>query len=279
MTTEDSVKAHYTTTALLERIKAAVAEAGGDPEAMKPDDLKGVDEFHTGGLHATNDLLDQLTLRADTRILDIGCGIGGAARQVAQRSGAQVTGFDLTPGYVATAGALSTAVGLGAQTTFLQGSALSMPVADASFDLALMFHVGMNIADKTKLFAEAARVLAPGGRFALFDVMRTGDGALTYPFPWADTEEFSFVDPPEVYRTAAKAAGFSTVAERARADFALDFFAKAFASIEAAGGPPPVGIHLLMRDTAPAKLRNYVAEVTAGRIAPVEMIWQKGSAS
>ena len=147
-----------------------------------------------------------------------------------------------------------------------------------SFDVVTMFHVGMNIPDKAALMAEVARVLRPGGTFALFDVMRLDPGSLTYPFPWAEEKEFSFVDPPEIYREAANSADLIKIAERARGEFALDFFDRVFAAI-AAEGPPPIGIHLLMRETAGQKIQNYVAAVQAGMIAPVEMIFRRGRAA
>ena len=81
----------------------------------------------------------------------------------------------------------------------------------------------------------------------------------------------------EIYKDAAHSAGLTLTHERARADFALDFFEKVFAAIVDQGGPPPVGIHLLMRDTGPQKIQNYVAEVTAGRLAPVEMFFRAPS--
>ena len=271
---ETRVASHYSGATLLEAIQSALQAAGANPERPTLDDLKPVDEFHTGGREATDALLDQLDITPETRVVDIGCGIGGAARHVAARTGAHVRGFDLTPDFVATGQALSDMTGLAGQTTFQVGNALQMPEADNSTDLALMFHVGMNIADKDTLFAEAGRVLAPGGRFALFDVMRLSDAPLNFPFPWAEEGGFSFVEPPERYRTAAARAGLELVAERERAEFTKRFFARALARMEEAGGPPPVGIHLLMQGTGKQKIENYVTHVHAGDLAPVEMIFR-----
>lgn len=272
---ENDIARHYTTDKLLEAINAALVASGKNPKTVNATDLKGVDEFHTGGVQATDDLLAQLTISSTTRVLDIGCGIGGAARHIASKSGAVVSGFDLTPEYVNTANALSDMVGMGDQCRFQIGSALDMPVEDSSVDLATMFHVGMNIADKTKLFSEAARVLESTGTFALFDIMRTGQGDLGFPFPWAEKAEWSFVGSPEDYRNAASKAGFTLVSERNRREFTLEFFANAFAAIKKNGAPPAIGIHLLMKDTAAQKLQNYVAEVKAEKLAPFEMIFSK----
>ena len=103
MDQEKDIASHYTTDNLPERIKTALIAAGKDPESLVADDLKGVDEFHTGGVQATDDLLAQLKISSTTRVLDIGCGIGGAARHIASNTGVSVTGIDLTPDYINTA--------------------------------------------------------------------------------------------------------------------------------------------------------------------------------
>ena len=45
---------------------------------------------------------------------------------------------------------------------------------------------------------------------------------------------------------------------------------------EAAGGPPPLGTHILMRDNAPQKIANAVAKIESGTIAPVELVCRAG---
>lgn len=275
MTVEAQVADHYTTGALTERVRQALRDLGIDPDQATADDLKACDEFHTGGVAATDLLVQDLTASADTRVLDIGSGIGGPARYFANRYGCHATGIDLTQEFVDTATELSEMVGLAQRTTFRQGSALDMPFGDGSFDLALLLHVGMNIEDKRALFAEAGRVLAPGGTFAIFDVMRAGDPSdLVFPLPWSSVAGTSFVVPAATYKDAATAAGLDLVAEKDMTGFAKDFFAKVFAAI-AADGPSPLGIHLMMGPTAGDKIQNYVANLDAGRIAPTELIFRK----
>ena len=139
-----------------------------------------------------------------------------------------------------------------------------------------MFHVGMNIADKEALFAEVARALKPGGQFALFDIMEGEDGlaGMAYPVPWAGSAEISHLHLPGTYRRSAHAAGLSEHAERDRSPFALDYFDRVYRMI-AAQGLPPLGIQLLMGETAGEKIQNYLENVKAGRIAPTEMIFEK----
>jgi len=165
MDTERQVAQHYTHGALEQAILQALRAAGKDPERLSPEDLIGVDEIHLGARSATEWLADDLALTAGERLLDVGCGIGGPARYFAAARGCQVSGLDLTEEFVQVAGALTRRCGLEGRAGFRQGSALAMPFAAGSFEVATLIHVGMNIADKAGLFAEVRRVLRPGGRF------------------------------------------------------------------------------------------------------------------
>lgn len=82
--------------------------------------------------------------------------------------------------YVAMANALAARVGLGDLVSCQQGSALALPFTPGSFDAAYLFHVGMHIENKSGLFAEIRRVLAPSGILGIYDVMRRGAGGLSY---------------------------------------------------------------------------------------------------
>lgn len=274
MPVEDDIAHHYTTGKLLARIRQGLRDSGCDPDRPSVEDLKPVDEFHIGGAEATRDLIAQLNVTGDSRVLDIGCGICGPARTVATTTGAHVTGIDLTEEFVATARALNRATGLEPRVTCTVGSALDIPFDADSFDAATLIHVGMNIPDKARLFAEAARVLRPGGTFAVYEVMRTGPGELTYPVPWSDLRDGDFSAPPETYRDAARAAGFTHAAERERRETALNFFNARRADLAARDGPPPLGMHLVMRGDPRQKMLNMLANVEAGHIAPVEMIFR-----
>jgi SAM-dependent methyltransferase len=272
MTDEPAVADHYTHGALIDAIRAALAAAGRSPDRLTVADLAPIDEFHMGGRPATLALAKQLGLGPGDHLLDVGCGIGGPARCLAEALGCRVTGIDLTEEYVAAAAVLSGWVGLADRVAFRQGSALALPFDDGAFDGATMIHVGMNVADKAALFAEVARVLRPGGVFGVYDVMRAGDEDVHYPVPWASSAETSFLDTREGYRAALDAAGFAVVAESDRSGFARDVFAALKAKVAKTGGPPPLGLHVIMGAEAPAKTTNMIANVEAGRIAPVELI-------
>lgn len=271
MSIEHAVASHYGSGGILDRIVDALRTQGIEPGSATADDLKPVDEFHIGGIVATRDLLASLAIRPEMRVLDIGCGLGGTARYVAATTGAQVVGLDLTPEFVDTAGALSRMVRMEDRTRFELGSALAMPFSQASFDVALLLHVGMNIPDKRALMLEASRVLKAEGTFVVYDVMATSGEPLDFPVPWAGAPENSFVSSLDEYRAAATAAGFTEVSSRDRRDAALQFFAEQRERMERQG-PPALGIHLLMGDTRAEKIKNMVNNITAGRIAPTELL-------
>jgi ubiquinone/menaquinone biosynthesis C-methylase UbiE len=239
------------------------------------DDLAPVDEFHIGGRQASEHFLDQLNLTPEKHVLDVGCGLGGPARFVASRYRCRVDGIDLTPEYIETGRVVCGWLGLNDRISLHQGSALSMPFADGAFDSAYMLHVGMNIEDKAKLCSEVRRVLRPGALFGIYDVMKAGGDELSFPVPWATTAASSFMASPAQYRSALQAAGFEIIAELDRRDFAIAFFDQQRAKTMAAGGPPPLGLHVLMGRNAPDRMQNMIQNIAKGRITPVEMFARK----
>ena len=274
--TEDRVARHYGQGDLERRILEALIASGKDPDRLRTEDLTPVEEFHTGGREATAALAEQAGFEAGQHLLDIGCGIGGPSRYFAGERGCRVTGVDLTEDFVRTAEALSRRVGLDDKVSYRQASAIALPFADAAFDGAYMIHFGMNIADKPALFSGVRRVVKRGGTFAVFDIMKTGDGELGYPVPWATSRETSFLATATAYRQGLEAAGFAIVKERDRRDFAVRFFAELAARTAAAGGPPPLGTHILMKDSAAQKIANAVTGFENRLIAPIELVCRAG---
>ncbi|MBI2257066.1 MAG: class I SAM-dependent methyltransferase [Proteobacteria bacterium] len=271
MSIELQVAQHYGSKDLEAKILAALQQAGKDLTHLSIDDLAGLDEFHLGWRAQTAKLAKDLQLSAGDHMLDIGCGIGGPARYFADRHQCQVTGLDLTPEFVDAARTLTQRCGLSGKARFETGSALAMPFAAGTFDAACLIHVGMNIADKAKLFAEARRVLRPGGRFAVYDVMMMADVPLTYPMPWSETPSTSFVARPDAYRKWLTEAGFSIDAENNARDAVLEQV-MAMRARAASEGQPLLGLHVIMGPQAKIRLQNVMAALKQGHIAPVEII-------
>jgi ubiquinone/menaquinone biosynthesis C-methylase UbiE len=271
---EERVAEHYSRGKLEEAILTAARSAGKDPGRLTAEDLAPVDEFHVGGLEATQMLAQGMGLRPGMHLLDVGCGIGGPARYFAGQKGCRVTGIDLTKEFVQTAASLTKLVKLDGQAGFRQASALKIPFAAETFDGAYMIHVGMNLADKTGVFTEVWRVLKKGARFTIFDLMREGDGALRFPLPWAATEETSFVTEAERYREGLEAAGFEVDKEVSHRTFAIEVTQRVAARI-AETGQPVLGLHVLMGEKTPLMLKNVFEGMREGIFDVVEMAGRK----
>jgi cyclopropane fatty-acyl-phospholipid synthase-like methyltransferase len=272
MPNEKSVAQHYTHGALLKSIQVGVEQLGKTIDSVTFHDFAPVDEFHIGGRQATEHLMAQLGLTADAHVLDVGCGLGGPARFVADKYGCRVTGIDVTDEYVKTGQAINEWVGLNGQIALQEGSALALPFAAESFQSAYMIHVGMNIAKKAALFSGVHRVLRDDAKFGVYDVMQISDGDVAYPVPWANDKSLSTLSTPKAYQDALHGAGFEIVTVNDRRDYALDFFEAMRSKSAANGVPPPLGLHVLMAASTPVKVKNMIENLVAGLIAPVEII-------
>ncbi len=275
MSSAGDVASHYSSGGLLSAIESGLAEMGTSLESASIADLAPVDEFHIGGREATVALCQQLGVKSESVVLDVGSGIGGAARFISSTFGCAVTGIDLTPEYVDVARSIAAAMATDEQVTFEAGNAIAMPFPGEAFDIATQLHVGMNIEDKAELFAEVHRVLRPGARYGIYDIMRVSDESHDFPVPWASNSEMSFTATLAEYERKLRAAGFRIIARRDRTQFAKDFFALARRNVVGAGGPPPIGLHLILGPDAPTKIANMVAAVVAGTLAPTEIICER----
>ena len=199
---------HYSARDIEARILAAIRAAGLNPEQrLSPEELGALDHFHTGGLRASLELLELAQIQAEDRVLDIGAGLAGAARLIASAHGCRVDCVELSPDYCTGAVLLNRLTGLDDRIEVHQGSALDLPFPDDSFDAVWMQNVGMNIADKRRLYAEICRVLKPGGRYA-FQEMAAGKVATSYfPLPWATDPADSFLVSAEEMRSVLDETG------------------------------------------------------------------------
>ena len=279
MAVENNVIEHYRHGTLEQALLQGLAAVGKDLDRLTPEDLAPADEFHIGGRQATIDFAAEFEPAADTHWLDIGSGLGGPSRYVAHHYKCRVTGVDLSEEYVAVAGSLAERVGLGGKVSYQQSSALALPFEDNSFDGVFMQHVGMNIADKSKLFNEVHRVLKPRSIFALYDVMRGNDGIFNYPVPWASGEETNFIETPATYRALLSAEGFEVIKERDRSDFALGFFKALQTKPVRAVPPSKFGLQIIMGPTSPQKVATMIGLVERGTVKPVVMICRRVEAN
>ena len=263
---ENHIEQPYSTGQARSDIERALTAAGKDIHAMQPSELAMLEDFHSLGRFATVALIDLAQIGAGDRVLDAGTGIGGTARLIAAERGAHVTAVDLTPEYCDVAAWLNDAVGLGDMIEVLTADVTELPFDDASFDVVFSQHVQMNVADKRRLYAEARRVLAPGGRLALWDVTAGPGGPLHFPVPWATSPEQSHLVTPERLAELLREAGFATThwndltgaAPNAMRDFL-------------AGDPPPLGLHVFVPDFR-AKAANLVRNLAENRTRLIQAV-------
>jgi SAM-dependent methyltransferase len=265
MTNDSQIEAHYAHDHLYETIIQALANAGISPGNITRKDLAPIDEFHVRGQEVSHELAEAAALQPGMRVLDAGCGLGGACRMLAEEYGCNVTGIDITADYIRTAEQLSQLTGLQHSTRFVQGSVLALPFDNNSFDAVWTQHVQMNIADKKTFYTEIHRVLTTGGRFVYYEILSQDHLPLNYPVPWASDASLSFLVSSQQLQTLLQETGFQRVRVTDETARGIAFFNNLFTRI-AQKGLPALGLHLLMGDTALEKLYNLHTNLIEGSI-------------
>jgi sarcosine/dimethylglycine N-methyltransferase len=268
----DDVRDHYRATGLTARLKTALLAFGPEDRHLTPQELANLDQFHTRGLAATAELGKLAGLTAGMSVLDVGSGVGGPARFLAATCGCRVTGIDLSEPFVEAARYLTGRTGQGGQVSFETASALELPFESGRFDVVLLQHVAMNIADRPRLYREIRRVLKPGGRLATFDVVLTG-GEPHYPVPWARTPATSFLLTEAATRAAIEPAGFRTLAWHDDTEAAKAWIAQ----LRASGPPPSPNLGVVMGPDFAELAANLGRNLLEGRIGILTAVFEAAS--
>lgn len=273
---ESSLNAHYGRQGLGDRILSVLREEmGKDLNAITTDDLSPVAEFHIGGQAATLELAQLAGMGAGMRVLDVGSGLGGPARTLAQHYGCKITGLDLTEEFCQVATMLTKLCGMQEDVLFKHGNALAMPFGDSAFDLVWTQQAGMNIEDKLRLYQEAHRVLAAGGRLVFQEVLRGPVTPLHLPVPWARDADLSFLLPPDEIRDYLVKAGFREMVWRDVTAQYLDEYRKVAARTASPAGAPPLGVQLILGPEAGQMRKNVVKNLDENRICLVQSVLKK----
>ncbi len=208
---ENLVQHHYACPELAAAIRAGLEKLGKSTDKLTTRDLGSLDQLHTGGGPATISIGKRASLAKGSVLLDAGCGIGGSSRVLAEKFGLQVVGIDLAQDFIDTARTLTQWCGLDktAAIRFHQGSVTDLPFENNGFDAVLCQHILVNIQDKAKALAEFYRVLKPGGKLILHEIIDGPGPAPLMPVPWAADTAISFLPSWEELKTQLNQTGFN----------------------------------------------------------------------
>ena len=266
---ENAVNNHYGISGILKSILDGLESSGKDLNSLTPGDLAPIDEFHTRGKESTIEISKLAEIQPDHSILDVGCGLGGSARYIADQFGCSIMGIDLTKEYIDVAKKLTEYVGLTDKISFKQGSALELPFPSDHFDIVWTEHTQMNISNKERFYGELSRVLKPNGRLVFHDIFAGEIVGPYFPAPWAENESLSSLCTQEEAKTLMLNSNLTIEKWLDKSSLSLPFFKEMLQKIEQAG-PPPLGLHLLMGKTAKTKLINQVRNLEENRISVVQ---------
>ena len=268
----EEVSVHYGSGGdLAEKIAEGLRNAGKDLNELKAIDLSAVDEFHFRGRKATLQLAEEMKLSEDASVLDIGSGLGGPARTLAEEYGCNVIGLDLTQAFCEVAGILSGWVNLAEWTEFQQGDATNLPFSDNQFDAAMTIHVAMNIAAKDKMYEQARRILKPRGIFAVYDILQGEGGEALFPAPWARESSISHLVTPDETKKLLSDAGFRILDIHDSTDESLGWLETRTAA-KTQEKPGLVTTGILFGDDFPEMIRNQIRGLKERRIRTVSYI-------
>ena len=276
MTSEVSIIGQYGVSDFVCQVEAALQQAGFGEGVIPWMALAPLDQFHVGGAAATTALAEKLAIAPGDRVLDLGCGLGGPSRHLASVYGCTVAGIDLNPSLIDLACMLTRRAGLSGTVTHRTGDATDLPFEPGSIDLAWTQHVVMNIEDRHALYAGVHRVLRPGGRFAMYDVVAGEQGPLHFPVPWARDPAASFLLTPEATRDLLEACGFEVVEWTDATDAGREWFrAQATAAQSRPEALKPLALPLVMGPDFPARTANLGRNFQEGRAKLLQAVVQR----
>jgi ubiquinone/menaquinone biosynthesis C-methylase UbiE len=271
-----SIESHYTRTQLFETIMDALEKTGIDTAHVTRKNIAGVDEFHVRGQEVTHELVMEVNPQKGNRVLDVGCGLGGTCRMLADEYDCVVTGIDITAEYIRTATLLSSLVGLSDDTSFIVGSAMDLPFVNDSFDMVWTQHVQMNIEDKQRMYTEIARVLVPAGQFIYYDIFSNDNKEVYYPTPWAAQANPSHLITNNDYHHLLQQSGLTITHTTDQTIKGIQFFDRMFERIKS-NGVPTVGLNLLMGDAFIERIGNLYKNLKEGSVVLESGVGRKGS--
>ncbi len=139
--------------------------------ATPPRTTSSFEEFHAAAERMTERVCDAAQVRGGERVLDVGCGLGGTLASLDRRfDRMELTGLNIDGRQLAYIRS-ELQPRAGNSLALQEGDACAMPFDDASFDVVLALECAFHFDSRERFLREVARVLRPGGRFALCDLV------------------------------------------------------------------------------------------------------------
>jgi SAM-dependent methyltransferase len=192
-----------------ERIRRAAFRLGGRRRPRRPADYLGLDLLN-GGRREVWAIADWLSPGPGAHLLELGCGIGGPSRAIADRHGCRVTGVDVSRRQLEIAAGLNVGLSCAHLVDLVRGDAQALPLASSTFTGVFSIEAFIHVHDKQAALAEAYRVLRAGGMLCIQDPIHRPN------LPIAALEDTLHPIPRERFETLLREAGFVGVETRDR---------------------------------------------------------------
>ncbi|KAL5610632.1 hypothetical protein FOBRF1_006749 [Fusarium oxysporum] len=131
------------------------------------------ESFHRAIARHEHYLAHQIGIKSGMKVLDVGCGIGGPAREIVKFTGAHITGINITGYQVQRATHYAQKEGLSHLLDFVQGDFMKLPFPDNSFDAIYAIEATVHAPSLQAVYGEIFRVLKPGGVFGVYEWLMT----------------------------------------------------------------------------------------------------------
>lgn len=194
------------------RIDADLAAAGITPDApLRVTDLTPFDQYHYEGTAAVDDAAAALDAKAGSHILDIGSGLGGPARYMAEQTGCRVTALELQGDLHETATSLTERCGLSTAVTHIHGDVLAGDAPSDTFTGIMSMLCFLHIPNRSLLFGKCAEALQSGGTIFVDDYYARGALTAAEQADLSEKVYCTYLPDLATYLDDVEAAGFVDV--------------------------------------------------------------------
>ncbi|KAH7367665.1 S-adenosyl-L-methionine-dependent methyltransferase [Plectosphaerella cucumerina] len=131
------------------------------------------ESFHQSIVRHEHYLAHKIDIKSGMKVLDVGCGVGGPAREIARFTGAYITGLNLNEYQVERATRYAAQQRLDKQVQFVQGNFMSIPFENETFDAVYAIEATVHAPSLEAVYKEIYRVLKPGGTFGVYEWVMT----------------------------------------------------------------------------------------------------------